>query len=199
MNPNEELRKLEQEIEEYQKNSQNNNFDINQALSEAGFDIDLDDFTLEDAEYINKIDLHYKKSSSDAVSPKYNYPTDSGFDLYSTEDVVIEPFGRALIPTGLSFDIKEGTEIQVRSKSGLALNQGLFVLNSPGTVDAGYTGEVKVIIFNTNNQSFTVKKGMKVAQAVVCPIIPPTWLNIEEVNEIKSKDRNANGFGSTGI
>jgi dUTP pyrophosphatase len=199
MNPNEELRKLEQEIEEYQKNSQNNNFDINQALSEAGFDIDLDDFTLEDTEYINKIDLLYKKSSSDAVSPKYNYPTDSGFDLYSTEDVVIGPFGRALIPTGLSFDIKEGTEIQVRSKSGLALNQGLFVLNSPGTVDAGYTGEVKVIIFNTNNQSFTVKKGMKVAQAVVCPIIPPTWLNIQEVNEIKSKDRNTNGFGSTGI
>ena len=199
MNPNEELRKLEQEIEEYQKNSQNNNFDINQALSEAGFDIDLDDFTLEDAEYINKIDLFYKKNNSDAVSPKYNYPTDSGFDLYSTEDVVIAPLGRALIPTGLSFDIKEGTEIQVRSKSGLALNQGLFVLNSPGTVDAGYTGEVKVIIFNTNNQSFTVKKGMKVAQAVVCPIIPPTWLNIQEVNEIKSKDRNTNGFGSTGI
>ena len=195
----EELKKLELEVEEFQKNSNHNSFDINQALSDAGFDINIDDLTLGDEEYTTKVNLSFTKNHPDAVSPNYNYPTDSGFDLYSTEEVVVGPLGRALIPTGLSFDIQEGTEIQVRSKSGLALNQGLFVLNSPGTVDAGYTGEVKVIIFNTNPEPFTIKKGMKVAQAVVCPIIPPTWLNINELNVLKSKDRNSNGFGSTGI
>jgi dUTP pyrophosphatase len=104
-----------------------------------------------------------------------------------------------LIPTGLSFDIKDGFEIQVRSKSGLAINQGLMCLNSPGTVDNGYTGEVKVILFNTNNEPFKITKGMKVAQAVLCPVVNGAWVELEEKNETANKDRNSNGFGSTGI
>ena len=96
------------------------------------------------------LELNYQTISPDAVSPKYNYGSDSGFDLHSTEEITIEGFGRVLVPTGLRFDIKDGYEIQVRTKSGLAINQGLMVLNSPGTVDSGYNGEVKVIVFNTN-------------------------------------------------
>ena len=197
----EDLKKLQEEIEKYQESisSDEDNIDITKMISEYGYDIDLEKLNEELTNNIMKYPLGYKKLNSDAVEPKYNYVTDSGFDLYSVEDVEVGPFGRALIPTGLSFDINKGHEIQVRSKSGLALNQGLFVLNSPGTVDAGYTGEVKVIIFNTNNQPVTIKKGMKVAQAVVCPIITPEWLDIYETKNIKTKDRNSNGFGSTGI
>jgi len=131
--------------------------------------------------------------------PKYNYVSDSGFDLHSVEDLEIPPFGRILVPTGLSFDIKDGYEIQVRSKSGLAIKQGLMVLNSPGTVDNGYTGEVQVIVFNTNNYSVTIPKGMKVGQAVLCPVVNGKWVNLTEQSVINEKERGENGFGSTGI
>jgi dUTP pyrophosphatase len=149
--------------------------------------------------YKPKLYLGYKLLHPDAVSPKYNYGGDSGFDLHSVEEITIEPFGRALVPTGISLDIKDGYEIQVRSKSGLALKEGLFVLNSPGTVDASYSGEIKVIIFNTNQQPYTIKKGMKVAQAVLSPVVNGGWVDLEEVKEITDKDRGENGFGSTGI
>ena len=129
----------------------------------------------------------------------YNYESDSGFDLYSTEDVVIEPFGRSLVPTGVKFDIPLGHEIQVRSKSGLALKQGLMVLNSPGTVDEGYTGEVKVIMFNTTQHSVMIEKGTKVAQAVLSRCLPGKWVDLVKVDVINNKDRNEKGFGSTGI
>jgi dUTP pyrophosphatase len=129
----------------------------------------------------------------------YNYESDSGFDLYSTEDVVIEPFGRSLVPTGVRFDIPVGHEIQVRSKSGLALKQGLMVLNSPGTVDEGYTGEVKVIMFNTTQHSVMIEKGTKVAQAVLSRCLPGKWVDLVKVDVINNKDRNEKGFGSTGI
>ena len=140
-----------------------------------------------------------KKINPQAVTPKYNYPTDSGFDLYSTIDLVLPPFGRALIPTGLKFDIDEGYELQVRTKSGLAINHGLIVLNSPGTVDCGYTGEVQVIVFNTTQTEFTITRGMKVAQGVLSPVVNGRWVQLMEVDEVMDKDRGDNGFGSTGI
>ena len=90
-------------------------------------------------------------------------------------------------------------EIQVRSKSGLAINEGLFVLNSPGTVDSGYNGEIKVIIFNTNQHEYTIKKGTKIAQAVLCPVASGMWVNLVETEKINDKERGSNGFGSTGI
>lgn len=137
--------------------------------------------------------------TEDAVFPEYAYPTDSGFDLYSTEEITLEPFGRALIPTGLKLSFDIGYEIQVRPKSGLALKQGLTVLNTPGTVDSGYNGEIMVIVFNTNPKPFTVSKGMKIAQAVLCPVINGKYVNLQLVDKIENKDRGANGFGSTGI
>jgi dUTP pyrophosphatase len=152
--------------------------------------------TIED-NFPNKMDLEYVSETGKELS--YAYPSDSGFDLYSSEEIELSPLGRALVPTGVKFNLSEGYEIQVRSKSGLAINQGLMVLNSPGTVDQGYTGEIKVIIFNTNNHPVTITKGMKVAQCVIASCISGRHVNLIKVNEIKTKDRNDNGFGSTGI
>lgn len=143
--------------------------------------------------------LKVKRLHKDAILPKYNYPTDSGFDLHSTEEIILNPFGRALVPTGLSFQFDEGLEIQVRPKSGLAINQGLTVLNTPGTVDQGYNGEIKVIVFNTNNITVTIPKGMKVAQAVICPVLNGRYVDIQDVQNLNETDRGDNGFGSTGI
>jgi dUTP pyrophosphatase len=143
--------------------------------------------------------LQVKKIHEDAVDPFYNYESDSGFDLHSVEEITLEPLGRGLVPTGLVFGIPEEYEVQVRPKSGLALKQGLTVLNTPGTVDQGYTGEIQVIVFNTNNTTVTIPKGMKVGQAVLCPVVQGKYVIIEEVGQVDDKDRGNNGFGSTGI
>ena len=135
----------------------------------------------------------------DAKVPSYAYPSDSGFDLRSTIEINIPPFGRVLIPTGIKLSIPEEYEIQVRPKSGLALNQGLTVLNTPGTVDSGYVGEIKVIVFNTSNETVTVSKGMKIAQAVLCPVVCGKYVSLELTNKVDDKDRGDKGFGSTGL
>jgi dUTP pyrophosphatase len=171
--------------------------DFDTILNELG--VNIDDIESEFNDYVPKLELGYTKLHEDAVEPKYNYDSDSGFDLHSTEKIVVSAFGRVLVPTGISLDIKDGFEVQVRSKSGLALNQGLMCLNSPGTVDNGYTGEVKVIIFNTNKDPFTITKGMKVAQAVLCPVVNGKWVELVQKGVIENKERGENGFGSTGI
>jgi dUTP pyrophosphatase len=163
------------------------------------FGIDLAELEDEMKRYDSKVNVKYSLSNPDSVEPSYAYPTDSGFDLYSVEEIKITPFGRALIPTGLFIDIPDHYEIQVRSKSGLALNQGLMVLNSPGTVDQGYTGEIKVILFNTNNHEITINKGQKIAQAVFAPVVCGKWIKWERKDKIEDKDRSDKGFGSTGI
>jgi dUTP pyrophosphatase len=171
--------------------------EYDEIMNELG--IDMKDIQSEFDDYTPKLELGYTKLHEDAVEPKYNYESDSGFDLHSTEEIVIPPFGRTLVPTGISLDINDGFEVQVRSKSGLALNQGLMCLNSPGTVDNGYTGEVKAIIFNTNKEPFTITKGMKVAQAVLCPVVNGKWVDLVNKKTINEKERGENGFGSTGI
>jgi dUTP pyrophosphatase len=171
--------------------------DYDEIMNELG--IDMKDIQSEFDDYTPKLELGYTKLHEDAVEPKYNYESDSGFDLHSTEEIIVPPFGRVLVPTGISLDINDGFEVQVRSKSGLAINQGLMCLNSPGTVDNGYTGEVKVIIFNTNQEPFTISKGMKVAQAVLCPVVNGKWVDLVKKETINNKERGENGFGSTGI
>jgi len=195
----EELGKLRERLLNLQEtfSSETGDVDYDDILKEM--DIDLEDIEQKMVESNGKLDLPYKILHPDAVHPKYNYGSDSGFDLHSVEDVVIPPFGRALVPSGLSFDIKDGFEIQVRTKSGLAINQGLMVLNSPGTVDNGYTGEVKGIIFNTNSTEVKIPKGMKFGQAVVCPVVNGAWVELNQVDQINKKERGANGFGSTGL
>jgi dUTP pyrophosphatase len=135
----------------------------------------------------------------DAKVPSYAYPSDSGFDLRSTVEINIPPFGRSLIPTGIKLSIPEEYEIQIRPKSGLAINMGLTVLNTPGTVDSGYVGEIQVIVFNTNNHSVTISKGMKIAQAVLCPVVNGKYVEFELVDKVGDKDRGNKGFGSTGL
>jgi dUTP pyrophosphatase len=163
------------------------------------FGLDLEELEIDMSSYTPKIDLPFSKSNSDAVNPNYAYETDSGFDLYSTEEIWVHSLDRKLIPTGIHIDIPDGYEIQVRSKSGLALKQGLMVLNSPGTVDQGYTGEIQVIIFNTSKERVKIEKGQKIAQAVLCPVVSGKWINLIEKKEINTKDRNEKGFGSTGL
>lgn len=195
-NPQESFKDQLEELEKYlSENSENLDFD--ELIKEHG--IDIKELTEHFTNYSPQLDLGYTKLRDGVVEPKYNYPSDSGFDLHSTEDLTIPPFGRILVPTGLSFDIKDGYEIQVRSKSGLAIKQGLMVLNSPGTVDNGYTGEVQVIVFNTNNHEVQITKGMKVGQAVLCPVVNGKWVNLTNKKIVTSKDRGDNGFGSTGL
>ena len=196
---NTDLNSLREQAENLNKYL-NDNFDdesFEMLLNETG--LDIKQLEQDMMSYTPKLNLKYKKLNPEAKDPFYNYPSDSGFDLYAVETVHVTKFGRALVPTGLSFDIKDGYEIQVRSKSGLAINQGLMVLNSPGTVDNGYTGEIKVIIFNTNDFAYTIEKGTKIAQAVLCPVVNGKWVELEETMEEINKDRNDNGFGSTGL
>jgi len=176
-----------------------NNYDLSdpQSLIDAlGIDMkELDDSF--EKSMSPSLTLNYVNKSNNK-EPEYAYNTDSGFDLRSNEDVILSPFDRALIPTGLYFDVPENMEIQVRPKSGLAIKRGLTVLNTPGTVDYGYTGEIKVILINLSNETQEIKIGDKIAQAVLCPATHGKYINFNKVEEIKEKDRNANGFGSTG-
>jgi dUTP pyrophosphatase len=199
---NDDLEFFKQETDNIKKMFSDANFDdddidYNQIMDELG--VDVKELEKEFDNYTPQLDLGFTKLHPDAFDPKYNYESDSGFDLHSTEEIVISGFGRELVPTGISLDIKDGFEVQVRSKSGLALKQGLMCLNSPGTVDNGYTGEVKVIIFNTNKEPFIITKGMKVAQAVLCPVVNGKWVNLVSKEKINEKERGENGFGSTGI
>jgi len=173
--------------------------DVDYDMVMKSLDLDFQELEQEMQNYVQQIEVKYSKSHEDSKDPHYAYISDSGFDLYSVEEKSIEPFGRVLIPTGLHIDIPEGYEIQIRSKSGLALKQGLMVLNSPGTVDQGYLGELQVILFNTTNQKVKIEKGQKVAQAVLCPVVSGKWVKIVEKTDLGEKDRNNNGFGSTGI
>ena len=166
---------------------------------EEMFGASIDEMNAEASIILQTQTIEIELVHEDAVFPSYNYRTDSGFDLFSIEEITLEPFGRALVPTGLKFNFNEGYEVQIRTKSGLAVNQGLMVLNSPGTVDQGYTGEIKVPVFNANPTKFTITKNMKVAQAVLCPVKNGRFVNLVPVDEIGEKDRGNNGFGSTGI
>jgi dUTP pyrophosphatase len=195
----EELEKLREKLLNLQSTFSSETGEINYDDILNEMDVDLEQIEQEMVEGNTKLDLPYAIIHPDAVHPKYNYDSDSGFDLYSVEDVTIPPFGRALVPSGLCFDIRDGFEIQVRTKSGLAINQGLMVLNSPGTVDNGYTGEVKGIIFNTNPTEVTIPKGMKFGQAVLCPVVNGAWVGLNQVDKINKKERGSNGFGSTGL
>jgi dUTP pyrophosphatase len=197
-----DLEFFKQETDNIKKMFSNTDFedddiDYNQIMDDLG--VDVKELEKEFENYTPQLNLGFTKLHPDAVEPNYNYESDSGFDLHSTEEIVVPPFGRVLVPTGISLDIQDGFEVQVRSKSGLALKQGLMCLNSPGTVDNGYTGEVKAIIFNTNKESFTITKGMKVAQAVLCPVVNGKWVNLVHKEKINEKERGENGFGSTGI
>lgn len=135
---------------------------------------------------------HYK-----GELPAYQSHGASGFDVRAQLDkpIILKPMERALVPTGLTFEIPLGYEIQARPRSGLAAKQGLTVLNTPGTIDADYRGEVKVILANLGQEPITINDQERCAQFVICPIIQAQF---ELVNELSDTARGAGGFGSTG-
>ena len=140
--------------------------------------------------------LRFRKVHPDAVLPSYAHPSDAGMDVRSVEDLVIVPGKRALVHTGLVMLLPLMYEAQVRPRSGLALKSGITVLNTPGTIDSGYRGEVGVILANFGEADFQVKKGDKIAQIVIAPVTQP---EIVETAEVDETDRGSGGFGSTGI
>lgn len=140
--------------------------------------------------------LKIKKLNEDAIIPNFAHKGDAGMDLYSIEEVNIPSTESRLIKTGISIQLPKNTEAQVRPRSGLALKHSVTVLNTPGTIDEGYRGEIGIILINHGKEEFTVTKGMKIAQMVVKPIYD---INIEEVKELNDTDRGQGGFGSTGF
>jgi dUTP pyrophosphatase len=144
----------------------------------------------------NRFLVKIKRIHSDALMPKYEHPGDSGADLCSVIDCILQPYQRKAIPTGLCAEVSPGYELQIRPKSGLALGNGITVLNTPGTVDSGYRGEIKVILINLGTEPYSLKKGQKIAQLVMSPVL---YANFEEVEELSESKRGSGGFGSTGI
>ena len=137
---------------------------------------------------------------ADLPLPGYATLDSAGLDLLAAvdADLVLAPGERALIPTGLVIALPPGHEAQVRPRSGLAVKHGITVLNSPGTIDADYRGEVKVILANLGDEAFTISRGMRVAQMVVAPVTRLGWNEVGSEAELPSSERGTGGFGSTG-
>lgn len=132
--------------------------------------------------------------------PRYETSESAGVDLAAAltdgEDLVLVPGARALVPTGFAIALPSGYEAQVRPRSGLAAKNGVTVLNSPGTIDADYRGEVKVILINHGHEPFTITRGMRIAQMVIAPVTQVAW---NEALSLDDSARGAGGFGSTGV
>ncbi len=140
--------------------------------------------------------IEIKLLNENAVIPQYQTKGAAGFDLHAAEACVIEPGKSALVGTGLAIAIEEGYELQIRPRSGLAAKNQISVLNSPGTVDSDYRGEIKVILVNHGNNTFDVKTGDRIAQGVVAQAIQAKFVVVEKLDETV---RGSGGFGSTGI
>ena len=145
---------------------------------------------------VNQIDIKCL-SENGAVVPSYETIGSAGADIraFLEESVTIKPFERTMIPTGLKFEIPLGYEMQIRPRSGLAAKSGITVLNTPGTIDSDYRGEVKIILINLGKDDFIVNNGDRIAQAVIAPV---TQGKFTVVNELSSTSRGEGGFGSTG-
>ena len=139
-----------------------------------------------------------KRLSKDVALPKYETEGSSGLDLAANTDkqIKILPGKSEIIPTGLAVAIPKNFEIQIRPRSGLAAKSQISVLNTPGTIDADYRGELKVILINLSNKVFVVEKGLRIAQMGLCPVVKA---KLKEVTELENTERGSGGFGSTGI
>ena len=160
----------------------------------------LEESSLDMARDKIKIQLRYV-NNGDAEDLSYKYLDDSGMDLRANlkNSLILKPSERILVPTGIHFELPESMEIQVRPRSGLAIKNGITVLNTPGTVDRGYSGEIKVILINLSKESFRINHGDRIAQAVISPVISGRWSKLIKVDSLNDSDRGDGGFGSTGI
>ena len=140
--------------------------------------------------------LLVEKTNDKAIIPFQAHEGDAGMDLFSVEEITIKPMERKLIHTGIKIQLPKNTEAQIRPRSGLALKHGITVLNTPGTIDEGYRGEIGIILINLGSEEFKVEEGMKIAQMVIKPTLT---LKVEEVVELTETTRGENGFGSTGV
>ena len=138
-----------------------------------------------------------KRISDKVLMPKYETPGSSGMDIaaFIEEDIIIKPGYKEIIPTGLSLSIPKNFEVQIRPRSGLAAKNNITVLNTPGTIDSDYRGEIKVILINFGNENFIVENELRIAQMVLCPLLQA---ESEEVKELSKTIRGDGGFGSTG-
>jgi dUTP pyrophosphatase len=141
--------------------------------------------------------LRVKKKNEGVTLPKYETSGSAGLDIkaFIPSDMAIPPMGRVKIPTGLFLEIPEGYEAQIRPRSGLAYKWGISILNSPGTIDSDYRGELEVILINIGSEPFTVKNGDRIAQMVISPVVRASVAEVERLSETK---RGSGGFGSTG-
>jgi len=137
-----------------------------------------------------------KRLEKEVKMPKYEHEDDAGLDIFANEETTIKPGEIKLIGTGIQMELPQGIEAQIRPKSGLALNHGITIVNTPGTIDAGYRGEIKVILINFGKKEYKVEKGQKIAQIVFNKIEKPEIIEVSKLNESK---RGAKGFGSTGL
>jgi dUTP pyrophosphatase len=142
------------------------------------------------------VKLLVKRLSPTATLPAYSHPGDAGLDLCADVAVSLGPGESKLVGTGISIELPPNTEAQVRPRSGLALKHGITVLNTPGTIDHGYRGEVGVILINHGRAPFDVQPGMKIAQMVIAPFVT---VGVEETGELSGTSRGQGGFGSTGV
>lgn len=147
---------------------------------------------------MNNIVLKFKKLNNTVQIPKYETPDSSGMDIkaFIEEEITLKPMERKLIPTGLKMEIPKGFEAQIRPRSGLAIKNGISLINCIGTIDADYRGEIQVPIINLGTENFTIKNGDRIAQIVIAPVIQPI---IEEVETLSETQRQEGGFGSTGV
>jgi dUTP pyrophosphatase len=145
-----------------------------------------------------KVAIKQKEGCSDLPLPKYMSDLASGMDLYAAveEPVILKRFERKLISTGISIALPEGYEAQIRPRSGLAVKHGISVVNSPGTIDADYRGDIGVILINLGEEDFEVTRGMRVAQMIISAV---SQANFEVVDDLSETDRSAGGFGHTGL
>ena len=145
-----------------------------------------------------KLLIRRMENNPDLPLPEYETKSAAGLDLPAavSQDLTLDPGGHALIPTGLSVALPAGFEAQIRPRSGLAAKNGITVLNSPGTIDADYRGEINVILINLSQEPFTISRGMRVAQMIIAPV---TQIDVLEVEKLDETARGTGGFGSTGI
>jgi dUTP pyrophosphatase len=158
--------------------------------------IDIERETIVDTKPSHMTVLKVKRLDGGAMLPQYAHDGDAGLDVFSNEDADIGPGESKLVKTGISIELPDCTEAQIRPRSGLALKHGISVLNTPGTIDTGYRGEVGVILINHGKKPFHVEKGMRVAQMVVKPVLR---VQVVAVDELSNTERGAGGFGSTGM
>ena len=141
------------------------------------------------------LQIKFVKLREGAHIPQKAHEDDAGFDLYASEDFLLKAHGFGCVPTAVSIELPHGTEAQVRPRSGLAARHGVTVLNAPGTIDAGYRGEVKVILINHGDADYEITAGMRIAQLVISSVISAEFI---EVSSLEDSDRGEGGFGSSG-